>query len=169
MKLKFLEAGKVNNTHALRGEVKFAHWFSSPDDIKKCKFLYLDKNGEKALEIDRVRRQDPLLLLSFKGYDSVEKVNFLKGRVLYAERGELDPKGELVFQAELAGLPLIEEKTGETYGTILEVIDRGGGQLYLVRLPDGREEYFPAAKPFLRRLDPDAGVWVDAPEGIFTK
>ncbi len=167
MKQLFLEAGKVRNTHALRGEVKFECYLDGVKMLKSIRRLYLSPKGEKELEIRSVRVQGDVFLVLFDGIDTVEAASVLKGKTLYASREELDPDGKLVFFADLIGLPLTEEGTDTVYGTICEVGSRGAGELFTVRMADGREMYFPVVKEWIVSMDAEKGVFVHAPEGIF--
>lgn len=167
MKQLFLEAGKIRNTHALRGEVKMECYLDGDKPLGKVRHLYLSPKGEKQLTIVSVRRQADVFLVLFEGIDTVEKASLLKGKTLFASREELDPKGEMVFFADLLDLPLYEEGSETPYGTICDISSRGGGELFTVRLPDGREMYFPVVKEWIVSMDPEKGVFVHAPEGIF--
>ncbi len=167
MKKKFLEAGKVRNTHALQGEVKAECWLEGEKPFAGIKHLYLSDRGEGEHEIVSVRRQGDIALVRFAEIDSVEKASLLKGKTLYAARSEIDPKDEKVYFADLLRLPLIEDGDGTVYGTIRRVESRGASELFLVRLSDDREVYFPAVKEFLVRMDANEGVFVRAPKGIF--
>ena len=166
MKQAFLEAGKIRNTHALRGAVKMECWLDGEKPLAQVKTLFLSKKGEKPLKVLSARPQGDCFLVTFEGIDSVEAATLLKEKTVYAAREELDPLGEKVFYADLIGLPFMEED-GTSYGEITEVTSRGGGELFLVKLPDGRECYFPAVDAFLVSMDPEAGVKVRAPKGIF--
>ncbi len=167
MKQHFLEAGKVRNTHALRGEVKFECFLEGAKPLSKIEFLYPAPKEEKPLKILSCRPQGEVFLVSFEGVDTVEQASLLKGKVLYVSRKEADPDGNKVYFADLIGLPLIEDRTGEAYGVIREVTSRGAGELFLVALSDGREAYFPVVKDWIVNMDAEAGVFVSAPEGIF--
>lgn len=170
MRLAFLEAGRVRNTHALKGEVKFESWLETSAVLRTGVFLYADRKGEKGWKIKSVRGGgENVFIVSFDGIDTPEAASKLKARTLYIRREDLDPAGDKVFFDELINLPLIEEATGERYGLITAVTSRGGGELFLVKLSDGREEYFPASRPFLKQLDPEKAVYVEAPKGIFDK
>ncbi|MBR3836891.1 MAG: 16S rRNA processing protein RimM [Clostridia bacterium] len=167
MKQNFLEAGRVRNTHALRGEVKFECWLDGEKPLSGISHLYLNKTAENPLKVLSARRQGDVFLVLFEGVDTVEKAGLLKGKTLFVSREEADPKGDKVYFADLLGLPLVEEETGETYGVIREVTSRGASELFLVLLPDGREVYFPAVKEFIVKMDAELGVFVHAPKGIF--
>ena len=166
MRQLFLEAGKIRNTHALRGEVKFECWLDGENPLRGVRHLYLSRDGKGELKIEAVRRQGDLFLVLFEAYDSVEKAALLKGKTVFASREEIDPDGKKIYFADLIGLPLIEDG-GEAYGTIKEISSRGAGELFTVLLPDGREAYFPAVKEWIVKMDADEGVFVHAPEGIF--
>lgn len=165
MKQEYLEAGRVRNTHALRGEVKFEPWLEQ-SLWSKVKTLFIG-NEKKPLPLAGRRFQGDLFLLSFEGIDTVEKAASLKARTLFVKRDEVDPEGKLVFNCELAGLPLTEETDGTKYGTILEVENRGGGDLYRVRTAGGKEVYFPVVRDFIVKVDAEKGVFVRAPKGLF--
>lgn len=167
MRKLFLEAGKVRNTHALRGEVKFECYLDGEKPLKGIRHLYLTESREKPFEIRSVRVQGDVFLIAFEGIDTVEQASLLKGKTMYASREELDPDGKLIFFADLIGLPLIEDGAGTVYGTIREVGSRGAGELFTVLLPDGREMYFPVVKEWIVSMDTEKGVFVHAPEGIF--
>ncbi len=167
MRQAFLEAGKVRNTHALRGEVKFECWLDGEKPLQGIRSLFPAPKEENALEVISCRRQGDVFLVQFKGIDSVEKATLLKGKTLYVSRDEADPKGDKVYFADLLGLPLIEEASGTVYGTIVQVTSRGAGELFLIKLSDGKEAYFPAVPSFIAKMDPENGVFVHAPEGIF--
>jgi len=167
LKQNYLEAGKIRNTHALKGEVKLECWLGGGKPLAGLRALYLKKDGTGKLVLRAARVQGDVFLVSFEGIDTVEAATPLKGKTVYAAREELDPKGEKIFFADLIGLPLTEAETGEEYGKILEVTSRGASELYLIRRPDGKEAYFPAVKEFLVSMDADKGVQVRAPRGIF--
>lgn len=168
MRQAFLEAGKVRNTHALKGEVKFEVWLDDGEPLRPGLSLFPAPRAEKPLKITSSRRQGELFLLGFEGIDDVSRAALLKGRTLYIRREDADPTGEKIFFSDLFDLPLVEDGDGTIYGTVKDVVDRGGGYLLLIALPDGREAYFPMVKDFVVRLDPDREVRVRAPKGLFS-
>ncbi len=162
-----MEAGKVRNTHALKGEVKFECWLEGDQPLKGLTHLYPAPREEKGLVIKACRKQGDVFLVAFEGIDTVEEATLLKGRSLYASRKEADPDGTKIYFADLLDLPLIEDSTGTVYGTIREITSRGAGELFTVRMADGKEVYFPVVKEWILRMDPSEGVFVKAPEGLF--
>ncbi len=167
MKQIFLEAGKIRNTHALKGEVKFECWLDGEKPLAGVQYLYLSPKEEKGMEVLSCRRQGDVFLLALSGIDTVEKASLLKGKTLFVSRKEVDPYGKKIFFADLIGLPLVEEGAGTVYGTVKEVSSRGAGELFTVLMPDGKEKYFPVVKEWIMKMDPEEGIFVHAPEGIF--
>ena len=62
---QFLEVGKVNNTHGIRGEVKLTMWCDDIDYLKQLKTLYLDDKGNKSLTLISARAQKNIAILKF--------------------------------------------------------------------------------------------------------
>jgi len=167
VKQKFIEAGKIRNTHALRGEVKAECWLDEEKGFSALPFLYLSSQPGEKMKLQSVRRQGEVFLLSFEGVDTVEKAALLKGKTVYAAREDLDPEGKKIYFADLIGLPLSDAKSGKAFGKICEVTSRGAGELLVIRMENGEERYFPMVSAWIRRMDPEEGVFVEAPEGLF--
>ncbi len=167
MKKTILEAGKIRNVHGLHGEVKAENWLESDEVFANLKRFFLKETGERELKVRSRRRQGDLFLLAFEGLEDVDAVMNLKGKTLYAARDQIDPEGRKIFYADLFGLDLIEKETGERYGKILDVVNRGASDLYVIRKADGTEAYFPAIKEWILEFDLEKGVFVKAPEGLF--
>jgi 16S rRNA processing protein RimM len=70
------------------------------------------------------------------------------------------------FIADLIGLPVIDDGTGEEYGTLREVINRGASDIYVIDTPKG-ERMMPAVKEFVKRVDDQNGIFVRPIEGMF--
>ena len=62
---QYLEIGKVNNTHGLKGEIKLSMWCDGIDYIKQFKHLYLDDKGENKLTLMSARPQKNIAILKF--------------------------------------------------------------------------------------------------------
>ena len=81
------QVGVITTTHGVRGEVKV---FPTTDDVKRFKRLkkvILDTGKEeKILEVEGARFMKNLVLLKFKGYDSINDIEKYKGCSLYVTR-----------------------------------------------------------------------------------
>ena len=144
MKLEYIEAGEIVNTHGVRGEVKVLCWLDAPEML--CEFDRCRIAG-KDYEMESVRVQKTCNLVKLSGVDTMEDAQKLRGKVLELYREDID--GEVIFAAELIGVEVYAE--GENIGTIREVLDYPGNAVYVVR---GEHEYMiPAVKQFILSTD----------------
>ena len=149
MKLQFIEAGEIVNTHGVRGEVKVLCWLDAPEmlcEFDRCRI------GEKDYEMESVRVQKTCNLVKLSGVDTMEDAQKLRGKVLELYREDIDD--EVIFAAELVGVEVYAD--GENIGTIREVLDYPGNAVYVVR---GQHEYMiPAVKQFILSTDMEKNV-----------
>ena len=148
---RFLEIGKIINTHGVRGEVKLEPWADSPQQLKSLKNLWVEG---RALPIRECRVHGRFVILKLKGVDSVEAAMVLKGRVAHADRSELPlPEGSF-FIHDMIGLPVLDQN-GREIGTLAEVLDYPAGRVFVVR--GETEHLIPEKGGFLTSLDPGLG------------
>lgn len=144
MKLQFVEAGEIVNTHGLKGEVKVLPWLDSPEDLvgfERCRIARHD------YEIESVRVQKTCDLVKLKGIDSVEQAMALRGKTMLLFRE--DVAEDVIFAAELIGVEVYEN--GNAIGQITQVLDYPGNSVYVVK---GEKSYMiPAVKEFILSTD----------------
>ena len=147
MKLQFIEAGEIVNTHGVRGEMKVLSWMDSPEIL--CEFDRCRISG-KEYTIESCRVQKTCNLLKLQGVDTMEAAQAMRGRTMELYRDDIDD--EVIFAAELIGVDVY--CGGENIGKIKEVLDYPGNSVYVVK---GEHEYMiPAVKAFILNTDMDA-------------
>ena len=147
MKLQFIEAGEIVTTHGVRGEVKVLTWLDSPELL--CEFDRCRISG-KDYTMESVRVQKTCNLVKFKGIDTMEDAQAMRGKVIELYREDIDD--EVIFAAELVGMEVFAE--GQCIGKIKEVLDYPGNSVYVVR---GHYEYMiPAVNQFILSTDMEA-------------
>ena len=98
---KFLETGKIVGTHGVRGMVRVQPWSDSGDFLCGFKYFYLDPDGREKLEAAAVRPHGAVVLIAFKGTDSIEKAEKLRNRTVYIDRYDASlPEGTEILLAE---------------------------------------------------------------------
>ena len=70
MKHRYLEAGKIVNTHGIAGEVKIMPWADDPDFLLNFKTLYLDG---KPIHIRSARVHKNAVLMKLDGVDDINE------------------------------------------------------------------------------------------------
>lgn len=164
--IKYLEAGKLINTHGVRGEFKFDAWCDEQKSYMKVPEFYLSDNGEGKLEVDTIRKFGKFMLVKFKGIDTLDDALRYKGRTIYVDRENVLKKEGAVFIADIIGLPAIDVKSDEPFGRVVDFTDRGSGDLYEIELFNQKTVYIPAINVFVKKIDLDKGVYFELIEGL---
>lgn len=152
------QVGVITTTHGVRGEVKV---FPTTDDSKRFKRLkkvILDTGKEeKILEVEGARFMKNLVLLKFKGYDSINDIEKYKGCSLYVTREDaVRLRKDEYFVADLIDMDVFLED-GSAFGKLTDVMTTGANDVYVITIPDGREILVPAIKDCILSVDPEAG------------
>ncbi len=154
-KKRYLEAGEIVGTHGVRGEVRVYPECDSPAVLEKLKKLYFD-NGARAVRI-KARAHKNIALIKLEGVDTVEAAAALRGQMLYLDRNDLKLPRGTYFIADLIGLSVVDDDTGEVYGECTDVSQTGSNDVYHLRTNEGREVLIPAIPSVVRRVDIDGG------------
>lgn len=163
---KYLEAGKIVNTHGINGEVKIQPWC---DDMKAyCKFegFFLDE-GKNFIKTDKIRLANTLLIVKFEGIDDVNSAARLRNKVVFLDREWMHlPKGTY-FEQDLLGLSVVDMDNGTVYGTLNEVSRTGANDIYRVDLND-KQVWIPAINDVVKNVDIENGKLLISPlKGLF--
>ena len=150
-KKEFLEAGRILNTHGVRGEVKIEAWTDEPQILADLDALYLDG---RPLTVESARVHKGFVLAKLRGVDTVEAAMVLKGRVIFARRDDLPLSEGAFFLQDAIGCPVCGED-GTELGILKDVLDYPAGRLFVVQ--GETEHLIPEQGGFIRSFDPEAG------------
>ena len=154
---QFLELGKINNTHGIRGEVKFEYWCDGIDYLRQLKTVYLDDAGKKPLTLLSARAQKHIAILKFAEITTIEQAEPLKGRVLYCNRDDAEIEEGAFYLADIIGCAVVNADTGETYGTVRDVMNYGSCDIYETDC-GGKRVLLPATPDIIAEIDTDNQV-----------
>ena len=144
MRLPFIEAGEIVNTHGVRGEIKMLPWLDSPEDMRgftRCRI------GGKDYAITACRVQNTCDLLKLEGVDTMEAAQALRGKTVTLYREDMDE--DVIFAGDLIGMEVFSQ--AKRIGELTQVLDYPGNQVYVVK---GEKEYMlPAVKEFILSTD----------------
>lgn len=170
----FFKVGIITSTHGLKGEVKV---FPTTDDAKRFKRLkkvILDTGKAQSsgieLDIEGVKFFKQLVILKFRGIDSIEEAEKYRRAALLVPRSEAVRLGrDEYFVADLIGLSVRDEDDMDI-GTLKDVMETGANDVYVIEMTDGRELLLPAIKQCVLAVDVEAGfVKVHILEGLLDK
>ena len=154
---QYLELGKVNNTHGLKGEVKFEMWCDGIEYVKQLKTVYLDKNGTKPLTLVSARPQKNIAILKFAEIPSINEAEEIKGKVLYCNRDDVPIDDGAYYHADIIGCYVVDIDTEEEYGKVVDVQNYGSCDIYDIE-SWGKHTLIPAIPDVIKEIDTEYQV-----------
>ena len=164
---KYLECGKIINTHGIKGAVKAESWCDSPYVLAELERVYTEENGKpKEYKVIKASVFKQFVLFELEGVYGMDAALAMKNKMLYASRDDIELDEGDFFIADLIGLPVIDVDNGREYGKIADVINTGASDIYVIKTPEG-EAMMPAVEEFVKEIDLEKGIFVKPIEGMF--
>ena len=156
-----LQVGVITTTHGIRVEVKV---FPTTDDAHRFDYLQsvlLDTGKELCeLDIERVKYFKQYVILKFKDVDNINDIEPYKGKSLYVTREFAVPlKENEYYIADLIDMEVYLEN-GEYFGTLMDVMETGANDVYVVHIESDKEVLIPAIKDCIKKVDVENGKMV---------
>ncbi len=149
---RFIEAGRITNTHGVSGDLKIEVWLDSPDFLKRCKRVFIDGKEYRFLA---ARQQNRFLIVSFEQIADVSSAMPLKGKKVYIDRNDAPLKKGEFFLQDIIGIRVVDQN-GEEVGVLREIFEAPASVVYVVQ---GESEHLiPAVPEFIVSTDPENGV-----------
>ena len=159
---RYLEAGRLNSPRGLKGELRFDCWCDSIDFLNGVKCLYLDSEGKRPLGVKAFRESVSTVI--FEGYEDRNSASTLTGRIVYFDREDITLPDGVYYNDDLIGLPVIDEATGESIGTLKSIEEGMASDLYYV---EGEKKYIiPAVEEFIVKTDLNVGITIRLIDGF---
>ena len=164
MKKEYLEAGKIVNTHGIRGEVKIMPYTDVPELLCEFDRLFLNK---QEIFIERARVAKGMVIAKLEGVDTPEQAEKLRNKILYMHRDDLELDDDTYFIQDLIGVEVRDVGTGEVYGKITDVMQTGANDVYVIKGTD-REYLIPAIADVVISTDIDNNIMtIKVLDGLF--
>lgn len=157
MKKQYLECGKIVTSHGIKGELKLYPWCDDIHMFDEIDELYLDDKGERKLVIEQCRVHKNMVILKFKGYDTVDDAMKLRNEIVYLHRDDIPMEDGEFFIQDLLGVQVFDADTGKLYGSLVDVTETGANQVYHIRFEEGETRLIPAIPDVVIGIDFDAG------------
>ena len=152
MKTRLLEAGKIVNTHGVRGEVRIHPWADSPDFLAGFKHLYIDG---APVEVLSARVHKRFVIAALSGVSDIDGAIRLKNKTVFIDRGDVLLEEGRHYVTDLIGLSAIDAETGQGLGMVADVLSLPANNVYVIR--GEREILVPAVADFIIETNIDAG------------
>lgn len=159
--------GKLVNTHGVHGEVKVFPLTDHPQRFERLEKvrLVLPKTEENVAVLG-VRYHKNHVLLRLEGLDTVEAATLWKNAYLVVPKEERLPlPKDSYYIDDLIGLTVYTD--GQAAGTIVDVLQPGANDVYVIRGENQKEWYLPALKSTIMKVDVEAGTMdIVIPDGL---
>ena len=164
---KYLECGKIINTHGVRGNVKIESWCDSVDVLCSLPCIYIKKRDEFIrYNIVSGSEHKKCALIKLEGVDDMDAALLLKNRTVYADRDNIPLPEDAAFIVDMLGLDVFESGTDRKLGVLEDVFESVASDIYVVKTEKG-EVLVPAVDEFIDEIDVKRGIWISPISGMF--
>ena len=145
---EYLVVGFLRRPHGVKGEMLMDIHTDFPERLKTGMSLYVGDQYQPMVVASR-RSHASGMLVRFRGIKSPEEAGLFRNTWVYvptANRPSL-PEGEY-YHHQLIGLNVVTDE-GRILGTVVDIIETGANDVYVVRDADGDEVLLPAIPPVI--------------------
>lgn len=133
---KYVSIGKITNFHGIKGEARVGYSKNQQDFVLSLDAVFIKKDNEYVeFEITSARPNKNVLIIKFKGIDSINEIIPYKGCLLFVDeevvRENLDEEEFLID--ELTGLEVFDNNDGKKLGFVIGVSNNGATDLISVK------------------------------------
>ena len=118
--MEFIRIGKIVNTHGIKGELRILSDFRHKDKVFKVGMkFYVGKEKEEFI-VNSYRFHKIFDMVTFKGFNNINDVLYLKGRQVYINKEDLVLDDGEVYIEDLIGYDVIigEKVLGKVTGVM---------------------------------------------------
>jgi len=150
----YLSVGFLRRPHGLQGEIIMDLHTDFPERMKNGRKLFVG-DEHKPMTLTSVRPHQSGLLVKFKGVETSEDARLYRNQWVFIKAKDAPPLPEgQIYQYELIGFKVINEE-GNSLGELVEILETGANDVYIVRDDSGKEILLPAIPSVI--LDVKAG------------
>jgi 16S rRNA processing protein RimM len=148
----YLAVGFIRRPHGVHGEMVMDLHTDFPERMKRGRKLLVGEDHQ-SLTLTSVRPHQAGLLVSFQGIDTPEQAGLLRNHWVYIRASEAPklPEGK-IYQHELIGFQVLDE-IDQPLGELVEILETGANNVYVVRDVTGREILLPAIPEVVLETD----------------
>lgn len=145
--MNYLYIGRLVNTHGIKGEVRLLSKFRYKDKVFVKGFkVYVGKDKEE-FEIEKYRVHKNFDMLVFKDNYDINKVEYLKGSLVYINKDDLHLDDNTFLSIDLIGFNVIIDN--KNIGIIKEVLDTPANEVLVL----GNNVMIPYVKDFIDNIN----------------
>lgn len=166
MKKQFLEAGKIVNTHGIKGEVKIMPYCDSPELFCEFDRFFMGRDFNE-INVERSRVQKNMVIAKLEGVNTPEDAEKLRNKMLYMHRDDLELDEDTFFIQDLIGMAVKNADNGRVYGVIDDVLQTGANDVYSIK-GENKTYLIPAIADVIAETDLENDIMlIHELEGLF--
>ena len=148
----YLVVGFLRRPHGVRGEMIMDLHTDFPERLRSGRKLFVGEE-HKAITLTGTRPHAKGMLVKFKGIETPEDAGQLRNQWVYVRAADVPslPEGK-IYQHELFGFGVMDE-TGHSLGELVEIIETGANEVYVIRNELGKEILLPAIPSVILEID----------------
>jgi len=151
----YLSVGYLRRAHGVRGEIIMDLHTDFPERMKKGRKLFVGEDY-KPMILDSVRFHGNGMLVKFKDINSPEEAGNYRNQWVYVQTKDVPLPDGQHYKHELLGIKVVDENDNPL-GELVEILETGANDVYVVRDESGKEILLPAIPSVLLDLDLERG------------
>ena len=149
--------GRILAPHGIDGACRMDILTDFPERLSQLRQVYVGEDGQP-FRIQRTQLHPPDALLWLFGIPDDVAAAQLRGALVRIEYDQAAPLAEgEYFHWQIIGAQVVDE-AGAPLGVVLEIIETGANDVYVLRTPAGGELLLPAIKDVILAVDSDRGI-----------
>lgn len=152
---EYLEIGQIVNTNGLKGFLKIKPLTDDMTRFEELEYIYIQKGKElMKRQIEEVRYVKNMVLLKLEGINNIEEAEKYKNFYLKISKKDAIknlPENSYLVVDILKCEVFTEE--GECLGKMVDVMQTGSNDVYIVKNKEGKEILLPAIKDVVKNID----------------
>jgi 16S rRNA processing protein RimM len=148
----YLTVGFLRRPHGLRGEIIMDLHTDFPERLKPGRKLFVG-DSYKPMSLESSRQHGKGVLMKLKGIETPEEAGQYRNQWVFVKTKDVPalPEGQH-YQHELFGIKVVDEND-QPLGELVEIIETGANDVYVVRDDSGKEILLPAIPSVILDLD----------------
>ena len=155
--MKFINIGKIVNTHGIKGELRILSDFKYKDKVFKKDFKFYIGKDKEELIVNSYRHHKIFDMVTFNDLNDINLVLKYKGKEVYINEEDLDLDGEIYIDNLLGYKVLVGDKD---IGVVTEVMHMKANDVLRVG-----EVLIPYVKEFIIKIE-DNTIYVKDVGGL---
>ena len=148
----YLVVGFLRRAHGVHGEMMMDVHTDFPERFHSGRTLFVG-NEHRPMTLSSSRPHAKGMLVKLDGVETPEDAAALRNQWVYVKAADVPrlPEGQL-YQHELFGFQVVDE-SGSPLGELVEIIETGANNVYVVRNESGKELLLPAIPSVILETD----------------